>query len=168
MVTRLLKIYLDTSVINFLYADDAPEKKQITVEFFDQFILPRIYDAFISSFVVGEIEQTSDPEKRAKLLQVLENYPLEILELSARLSIEDLAKEYLRAGIIPVKKQIDAYHVATSVITQMDFLVSWNYKHLANVNKEKRIRVVNLENNYLHDLRIVTPLELMNYETENF
>jgi len=27
-------IYLDTSVINFLFADDAPEKKEITMDFF--------------------------------------------------------------------------------------------------------------------------------------
>ena len=32
------KIYLDTSVISFLYADDAPEKQEITIDFFDNFI----------------------------------------------------------------------------------------------------------------------------------
>jgi len=45
----------------------------------------------------------------------------------------------------------------------MDFLVSWNYKNIANINREKRIKILNLENNYTHDFRIITPLELIDY-----
>ena len=44
-----------------------------------------------------------------------------------------------------------------------DYLVSWNYKHLANINKENRVRLVNWELGYRHDIRIITPLELVDY-----
>ena len=54
------KIYLDTSVISFLYADDAPEKQEITIDFFDNFIKTGIYQAIISEFVLQEIENTGD------------------------------------------------------------------------------------------------------------
>ncbi len=57
----------------------------------------------------------------------------------------------------------DAFHIAICVIKGIDYLVSWNYKHLANINKENKIRLVNLEYGYRIDLRIITPLELMDY-----
>lgn len=41
-------------------------------------------------------------------------------------------------------------------------------KHLANVNKENQIHFVNLQNNFKLDLRIITPMEMIDYENENF
>ena len=52
------KIYLDTSVINFLFHDDAPEKKEATVDFFENYVKPGVYETFISQFVIEEILQT--------------------------------------------------------------------------------------------------------------
>ena len=63
--------------------------------------------------------------------------------------------------IIPPKKEADAFYITISVIKQVEYLVSWNYKHLANINKEKHLNILNWENNYKHDLRIITPLELI-------
>ena len=39
---KKLKIYLDTSIINFLFADDAPEKKEVTIDFFENYL--DVYD----------------------------------------------------------------------------------------------------------------------------
>ena len=64
------KIYLDTSVISFLYADDAPEKQEITVDFFDNFSKTGIYQATITEFVLQEIENTGNEELRKKTLTV--------------------------------------------------------------------------------------------------
>jgi len=58
---------------------------------------------------------------------------------------------------------LDALHVAISTVNKIDYLVSWNYKHLANVNREKNIIAINLQYNYLNPLRICTPLELLDY-----
>jgi hypothetical protein len=60
-------IYLDTSVINFLFADDSPEKKEITVDFFDNFVKLGIYDTYITEYVIAEINQTTDNEERLRL-----------------------------------------------------------------------------------------------------
>jgi predicted nucleic acid-binding protein len=164
---KLQTIYLDTSVINFLFADDAPELKEITIDFFDNFIRPMRYDTFISRFVIAEIEDMLNEEKKNKLLKVVDDYRLELLELHDIDEIQFLADKYVEAGIIPVKKINDAYHIAVSVINQIDYLVSWNYKHLANVKKERLIHLVNLANNYTHEIRIITPLELIDYGNEN-
>ena len=56
----MVSLYLDTSVINFLFADDAPEMKNITVDFFNNFISKGVYRTFISEFVLQEILQTND------------------------------------------------------------------------------------------------------------
>jgi hypothetical protein len=156
-------IYLDTSVINFLFADDAPEKKSITIDFFDNFIKSGRYNTYISSFVIEEISKTDNDEKRDRLLNVMNSYPIELLDIADG-EIERLAMQYTTAGVIPAKKIFDALHVSISTIYQIHFLVSWNYKHLANVNREQRIRQVNIANHYFHDLRIVTPLELIDYD----
>ena len=55
----MIKVYLDTSAINFLFADDAPEKKEITKDFFDNFLRTGIYDAYVSPYVIQEIAQTN-------------------------------------------------------------------------------------------------------------
>ena len=79
------------------------------------------------------------------------------------IDIQELADKYIENKIIPEKKLADALHIAICVIKGIDYLVSWNYKHLANVNKENRIKLLNWELGYRRELRIITPLELMDY-----
>ena len=166
MASRL-KIYLDTSVINFLYAYDAPEKMDVTIEFFENFVKTGIYETYISKYVIAEILDYPDLEAREKLLDVIGEYFIETLIIEEPGKVEMLAQEYVTNGVIPEKKVADAYHIAVSVLSGINYLVSWNFKHLANVNKEKKVRIVNLENNYPTELRIITPLELMDYGSEN-
>ena len=62
------KIYLDTSVINFLFADDTPDFKKVTIDFFENYF--SAYEVYISDVVLLEINKTHDENKRQKLLQV--------------------------------------------------------------------------------------------------
>ena len=158
-------IYLDTSVINFLFADDSPEKKEITVDFFDNFVKLGVYDTFITEYVIAEINQTTDNEERLRLLKIVEDYPIEILPVDKVEEIGLLAQNYLDNGIMPPKKLFDALHVAFCVVSKIDYLVSWNFKHLANINRERRVLAKNYELGYIHPLRIITPTELTGYGT---
>ena len=157
------KNYLDTSVINFLFADDAPEKKEITIDFFDNFIKTGVYQAFISNIVLQEINQTPNPEKKAKLLGIIDSYFTSQLELTHLPEIQGMAKQYLENAVLPKNKLFDALHVACAVVHQFDYLVSWNYKHLANVQREKKVTLINFENGYVHPFRIITPIDLIDY-----
>ncbi|HLP92387.1 MAG TPA: type II toxin-antitoxin system VapC family toxin [Saprospiraceae bacterium] len=157
------KIYLDTSVINFLFADDSPEHQMETIDFFERFIARNVYQSLVSVFVLDEIQQTPSEIKKDKLLQVISDFNLELLE-ATNPRIVLLASAYLQAGAIPPKKIYDALHVAVCVVHKIDYLVSWNYKHLANVNRENRINIVNLAQGYSNQIRIITPLELMSDE----
>jgi predicted nucleic acid-binding protein len=164
-MNQRLRIYLDTSVPNFLFADDSPEKMEITQDLFNNFIKPSIYRSFISPVVIAEIEETKDIDKKSKLLNVFKEFLIEMIDLSEteEIEIQALADQYIEKKIIPEKKFADALHIAICVIKGIDYLVSWNYKHLANIHKENRIKIVNWELGYRHELRIITPLELMDY-----
>ena len=151
-MTNKTAIYLDTSVINFLFADDAPERKQTTVDFFQNFIKPSVYRTFVSTVVLEELTNTRNEIKRAKLLAVVDDYPLLFASSTVSKEIIDLADLYVANGIIPLKKRADALHIAITVINQFDYLVSWNFQHLANANREQRVLALNREKNYLHPL----------------
>ena len=158
-----IKIYLDTSVPNFLFADDSPEKKEATIDFFDNFILTEKYECYISEYVLAEIEATKNEEKKTLLFESINKYPIKIIEIEKKSEVAQLAERYILAGIIPEKKIMDALHVAVCTVYNINFLVSWNFKHLANINKEYRIKSVNYQNLYFNELRIITPLELIDY-----
>lgn len=161
---NLIKIYLDTSVINFLFADDSPELRDITIDLFENYIRKNKYKSYISDFVLFEIGKTKNDEKKVKLLKVIGDFNLNILSAEKDSEISELANNYLEQGVIPKSSETDAFHIAISVLNNINYLISWNYKHLANVNKEKKIRMINIKQNYLNELRIITPLELLSYE----
>ncbi|MEO8208997.1 MAG: type II toxin-antitoxin system VapC family toxin [bacterium] len=156
---RKLKVYLDTSVLNFPFADDAPEFKKITIEFFNDYVQKNIYDTFISEVVIKEIMNTKNKDKRNKLLNSLKDYPFEVLNINDE--VEALASIYVEEGIIPQNKFEDAEHIAISTVNQMDILLSWNFKHLVNYNKKQQVRTINSKENYLYPLDLLTPLELI-------
>jgi len=92
------------------------------------------YEVYISDIVVADIEATKNLETRTKLLNVLTAYPIRFVTEKMSPEIVRLADFYLQPGAIPLKSQVDAFHLAIAVVNQMDILLTWNYKHLANVN----------------------------------
>jgi len=160
---KKLKIYLDTSVINFLFADDAPEKKEVTIDFFENNL--NDYDVYISSIVFDEIDNTRNEEKKLLLYGAISNYKLQILDV-VNDNILEIANIYLNEGIIPKNKFEDAVHIAYATYFEFDILLSWNFKHLSNVNKQRLINSVNLNIGYTKQLLLLNPYEVV-YEEEN-
>jgi len=161
MRIKKLKVYLDTSIINFLFADDAPEKQEITIDFFENRLDQ--YAVAISDIVLFEISRTQDPTKRNILAGAVKKYSLPLIELDdfQQQAIDDLADRYIEAGIIPPAKRDDAVHVAICTFFEFDILLSWNFRHLANFNKQTRINALNEQMGYMKRLNLLTPLEVM-------
>ncbi|MBI2440739.1 MAG: hypothetical protein HYV35_05135 [Lentisphaerae bacterium] len=113
---------------------------------------------------MDEISQTEDKEKKSRLLHVIEKHHLALVPLERMEEIEGLANAYIQNGVMPRSNLNDALHVATSTVHEMDVLISWNFRHLVNIGKERRIAVVNQMNGYYYPLRLATPLEVMNDE----
>lgn len=157
---KKLKIYLDTSVINFLFADDVPEFKKVTKEFFDNFVKPKSYDVYISGIVFLEIERTSNEVLKEQLLQIIRRYELKELPDDKIDEVKYLANLYVAEKIIPPRKIEDALHIAYAVVNEIDVLLSWNFKRLANIKKEKQVQLLNQKYGYNYPFRILTPLEV--------
>ena len=157
-----IKIYLDTSIINFLFADDAPEKKDITIEYFEKYIKTNYYQHLVSPYVIEEINNTGDENKRKKLIEVIEKYEIEVWPLEKEEEIRKLASAYISAKIVPDKKIFDALHVAFCTVNKIDVLLSWNFKHLANLNKEKAFTSKNIDLGYWFTSRLDNPMEMFN------
>jgi len=85
---RKFKLYLDTSVWNFYYADDAPEKKNKTLKFFEE-IKKGMYEIYISELVIAEMDE-ADEEKRTKLKNLIDEY--QPFELRANTDVEELSE----------------------------------------------------------------------------
>lgn len=163
---KKIKIYLDTSVINFLYADDVPELKKVTEEFFAYVKEGQRYDVYVSDVVINEINKTNDPIKKKKLISIIESYGLTKLPNFKDVEMSALAEIYLNKGVIPRSKIEDALHIAYAVVFEIDVLLSWNFKHLANIKQEREVLIVNIEIGYNYPIRIVTPMEV-DYEDSN-
>ena len=75
-----------------------------------------------------------------------------------------LAKSYISEGIMPKEKFEDSTHAAVATIFEMDALISWNLKHLANLKKMEMINGINLRKGYYKRLELITPMEVSDEE----
>lgn len=162
---RKLRIYLDTSVINFLFAEDAPDFRRVTVEFFERYASR--FELFGSEVLVRELGADPDEQRRDLHFKVLKDYFVGILPVDSDDEVALLADAYLLDGVVPERKREDALHVAYATVFRLDAVLSWNFKHLANIRREARFLAVNQAEGYMHSPRIVSPMELEDeYEAE--
>ena len=153
---KKLKLYIETSTWNFFFADDAPEKKAITKDFFNT-IGRGGYEIYTSNIVLLEISRATILVRKRLEDLINKHQPL-MLESSDE--SRRLAELYIQRGVIPPNKVEDALHVAIATVAEMDALITWNYKHLANFRKAEYFYGINLEQGYLKKLEIITPMEV--------
>ena len=153
---KRLQLYLETSVWNFYFADDAPEKQQATLQFFRE-IEKGGYEIFISDVVLEEIGNASF-EKRRKLFQLIEQYHPENLLIHQEVLV--LARKYLHDHALPKKAEKDAMHVAVATSYEMNALISWNLKHLANLRRMEKQNGLNHAEGFTKRLELITPMEV--------
>lgn len=126
---KKLKIYLDTSVISHLKADDVPEKMESTQKLWAE-MKNGVYDIFISRLVTAEVEDCPEP-KRTELFKYISS--IKYNEIMIDEEAYHLAQEYIQHGIIPAKYEDDALHIAVAFINGCNVVVSWNFKHMVRV-----------------------------------
>lgn len=153
---RKLKLYLETSVWNFLFADDAPEKMEVTKRFFDEVDKGK-YEIYISGIVFGEIAD-ADPETEKRLTNLINKY--NPLELKNKEEVKLLSEKYIAAGIIPKKFKEDAIHVAFAAVYDLNAIVSWNLKHIVKLKTRIEANAINRAEGY-REIEICTPEEVI-------
>ncbi len=152
-----LSLYLDTSVIGGYF--DA--------EFMaDTRALWKLREAGRYRFVTSQLvfqEIKGAPERVRELMRSTFT-PDDVLERTAE--VEELAQSYLAQKVVPQAFDDDARHVAVCTVARIEYLVRWNFKHLANVRRESGFSAVNLLQGYT-PLRIVAPTFLIHgYDQE--
>ena len=146
------KVYLDTSVIGGYYD---VEFKEETRKLWKKWEAGEIL--FYTSVLTFE-EVAEAPSRVKELLR--RTFPRQRKVLMPKEESRRLAQAYLEAGAVPERYASDARHVADCSVAGIVYLVSWNFKHLVNINRENAFNAVNL----LHDyptLRILSPKELI-------
>jgi rRNA-processing protein FCF1 len=156
-----LKIYLETTILNFYYADDAPEKKEDTRKLFDE-IKQGKYEPYTSYAVIDEINKASEDTKQ-KLYLLIKKYDINIINVGS--DADRLADIYVEEGVIPKKYREDGVHIATASIANMDIILSWNFKHIVKRKTIIMTGVINNREGY-NNIDIYSPTEVIENDEE--
>lgn len=148
-------VYIDTTVPSY-YVDTRPSLSvhiDRTRIWWDK--ERDYYEVFTSGFVLRELEEGNYPNKLSAMA-LLEKIPL----LAPNSEIEIIVEQYMENYLMPINDVRDAFHLAFASFYKMDYLLTWNCAHLANVNKRSHIARVNQKLGFFTPV-IVTPLELL-------
>jgi predicted nucleic acid-binding protein len=144
-----LGLYLETSVVGAYLDNGDPFRRDITIRWWEHELSE--YRVFSSVLVEREIERIAEPHRSGYLNLIR---PLEKLDIAEEVAI--LAEGYIERGIFHRKYLADAVHVALASFHKIDYLVTWNFGHIANVRKQARLRLFNTTAGFFSPV-IVTP-----------
>ena len=124
------RVYLETTIVSYLTARPSRNlilaaHQEVTRQWWEG---PREqFGLYVSQFVVDEASD-GDPTAAGERLKLLNGLPL----LPLTDEVRDVATGLLDAGVLPRKAQADGVHIAVATVHEMDVLLTWNCRHLAN------------------------------------
>ena len=133
------KIYIETSVISYYVAVRSENIRVLahqisTSEMWEQL---SEYDVYISDIVVDEASEGSHNQSEARLI-ALKNFKI----LKRNEKVLKLTEMLLSGNAIPEKYPEDAMHIAIAAVYEIDYIVTWNFKHINNPFMKKKIRKI--------------------------
>lgn len=150
-------VYIETSVISYLASRPSRDlivagHQQISR---DWWMLHRSYfDCFVSQAVLDEVAPGNTDQAKSRLDLIAD---LQVLE--ATNESELLVNAIMASGALPLRAMADAGHIAVATVSKMNYLLTWNCKHLANAQIIRRIATICNDNGFDMPL-ICTPEEL--------
>lgn len=157
------KVYLDTSVISYLYQLDAPEKMEDTLRL-QELLKEGVYEVYISDIVISEISACNE-EKLRILMDSLKQIDYNIIETDE--DTVELAEKFIDFGILKQKSFDDCQHIAAAILAGCDIITSWNFKHIVNVRTVRGVKVITTMEGY-KDLLIYPPTVLLESEDDEY
>lgn len=155
------RLYIETTIVSYLTARSsrdviAQARQQITQAWW----LERLadFDPVVSQLVLDEAAR-GDAAAAEQRLRVLENVPL----LDATPVAFRLAAQFIRPGAMPLKAKDDALHLAVCAVHGIPYLLTWNFRHIANAQVRRVLSGVCTRAGYDFPT-ICTPEELMKGE----
>ena len=151
-------VYIETSILGYLTARPSRDlvvaaNIEITREWWD---MRRSYFQLYSSQAVLQETAQGDTKIASQRLKILHDFSL--LELNQ--SVLELAEQFLSRSNLPAKADVDAIHIAAATVHGMDYLLTWNCKHIANAQIQRKLAQISFDLGY--ELPILcTPYELL-------
>nr|VFK15202.1 MAG: PIN domain [Candidatus Kentron sp. LPFa]VFK30948.1 MAG: PIN domain [Candidatus Kentron sp. LPFa] len=133
-------VYVESSVISYLTSRPSRDvvtaaRQAITAQWWDE--RRDQYEVFISALVEDEIAQ-GNPKAAERRLALVDDIPaLDITNQS-----NTLAKDLVAQGAAPKNSEEDALHIGIATAAGMDYLLTWNFKHINNVETKAAIAKV--------------------------
>lgn len=132
-------LYIETSVISYLTARPSANivhqaRQQATTMWWRECL--KRYDAYVSEVVLNEAS-SGDNFAAQRRLEVIKSLPVVPMSRKAL----DLAQSLVTKKIIPPNAAGDAMHLALAMVNKLDFLASWNYRHLANAEVRHKLEL---------------------------
>lgn len=153
----MASVYIETSIPSFYFDTRRNVQfrawREVTRRWWET--VRHRYALCSSPFVVAELERTPEP-KRTLALGLLEGIRL----LADSQAVRTTALVYVKERLMPADALGDAAHLASASVHRIDFLLTWNCRHLANANKFGHIAAVNRRLG-LSTPALVTPLGLL-------
>ena len=151
------RIYLDTSVFGGHFDEEFADH---TIPLFDRL---RNGDFTLLFSTVTQDELSTAPRKVRELVESVKIDDTEFLEVTGE--TVDLATEYITEKVVGQTSFADCLHIALATINRADFLISWNFKHIVNIQRIRGYNSINIKNGY-RLLEIRSPREFQNYEDD--
>ena len=138
-------VYIESSVISYLAARPSRDlviagHQAVTAEWWDNHRLR--YDVYVSPLVVEEEISAGDASAAEERLRAIADIP----SISIATEAESLASALLASNAVPSNSARDALHIAIAATQGMDYLVTWNFRHINNAST--RTMVVNVVSNF--------------------
>jgi predicted nucleic acid-binding protein len=151
-------VYVETTIASYLTARPSRDliiaaRQRITRDWWTT--SRERYELYSSEHMDGEASK-GDPKTAAERLEALADLP----RLKTTDAATVLAERLLDVGAIPVEAAEDALHVAIAVVNSIDYLVTWNMRHIANATMRHKIDDCCRESGYDPTI-ICTPGDLM-------
>jgi predicted nucleic acid-binding protein len=151
------RIYIDTSVFGGYYDQ---EFETYTIPLFER-INNGEFRVMLSAVTQDELEGA--PENVQDLVKKLKKEFTEFVDTSDE--AVDLATEYITEKVVGQTSYTDCLHIALATINRADFLISWNFKHIVNVQRIRGYNAINIKNGY-KQLEIRSPRDFEKYEDD--
>jgi predicted nucleic acid-binding protein len=148
------RIYFDTSVFGGYFDMEFEEHTRPLF----QRINNGEFKVLLSAVLQRELAPA--PEKIIKLITDLKSEFTEFLEENDE--VLDLATEYITEKVVGQTSFADCIHIALATVNRADLLVSWNFKHIVNIERIRGYNSINIKNGY-KQLEIRSPRDIMNY-----
>ena len=148
------RLYIDTSVFGGYYDEEFLEFTRPLFERLQKGEFKLIFST------VTQDELSFAPENVKKLVEGIKVENTEFIETTEEAL--DLATQYIVEKVVGQTSLPDCLHIALATINRADFLISWNFKHIVNVQRIRGYNAINIKNGY-KQLEVRSPRDFMIY-----